>query len=322
MMQIRSQLYYMKRTNIIFFLLVLFIGKVLPSKAQEITGLWEGILHNDSTGQNQIYDIAITEKNGKLFGYSRTGFIINDQVYFGVKRFSVKKVDGKIILHDDDLIANNYPVKPPKGIAQLSILQLYKDGKEVFLSGPFTTNATKKYSPVTGSLKLYKKPSPEHSFLLPHLQALGLEKELSFLPPGYIIKDSPIIKSPAVEKTPGMLLALRKTLVQENVFFTSDSIHLSLYDNGEIDGDTVTVFLNDAVIVSQQRLSEKAIKYTIPAVNMPDSFRLVMYAENLGTIPPNTGLIVVQSGKERYEIRFTGDYSQNAAIIFRRKKEN
>ena len=53
----------------------------------------------------------------------------------------------------------------------------------------------------------------------------------------------------------------------------------------------------------------------------PDSIQLVMYAENLGSIPPNTGLLIVRDGSSIYEVRFSADLKTNAAIILRRKKD-
>jgi hypothetical protein len=48
--------------------------------------------------------------------------------------------------------------------------------------------------------------------------------------------------------------------------------------------------------------------------------QLIMYAENLGLIPPNTGLLVIQDGNKRHEVRFSGDLEQNAAITLKRKR--
>ena len=45
-----------------------------------------------------------------------------------------------------------------------------------------------------------------------------------------------------------------------------------------------------------------------------------MYAENLGRIAPNTGLLIVQDGDKRHEIRFSGDMQKSSAIIFRRQR--
>ena len=120
---------------------------------------------------------------------------------------------------------------------------------------------------------------------------------------------------------PAAEVKLRTTLLQQTVFFKSDSLQLSLYDNGEVDGDTVSVLMNGAVIMSKERLSTNAVRKTIYIPQYIDTVQLVMYAENLGSIPPNTGLLVVRDGKDIYEIRFSGDLQKNAAIIFRRKKE-
>ncbi len=54
--------------------------------------------------------------------------------------------------------------------------------------------------------------------------------------------------------------------------------------------------------------------------DMPDSLELVLYAENMGSIPPNTGLVMIRNGGEVYDVRFSADYSRNASIIFRRRK--
>lgn len=116
-------------------------------------------------------------------------------------------------------------------------------------------------------------------------------------------------------------LESRKTEILQSFFFESDSLVLSLYDNGEIDGDTVSVVLNDVVIIEKKRLSVTAITKTIyipPAAG--DSLKLVMYAENLGKIPPNTGLLIIQDKDERYEVRFEGDFQKNSGILLRRKR--
>ena len=55
---------------------------------------------------------------------------------------------------------------------------------------------------------------------------------------------------------------------------------------------------------------------------MGDSIVLIMYAENLGSIPPNTGLLVIHDGDDIYEIRFTGDLKKNSSIVLNRKRKN
>ena len=119
---------------------------------------------------------------------------------------------------------------------------------------------------------------------------------------------------------PAAEVLTRKNILQETMYFKTDSLVLTLYDNGEVDGDTVSVLMNGAVIMAKQGLSTTAIRKTIHIPADADSVELVMYAETLGTIPPNTGLLIVRDGKENYEVRFSGDFQQNAAIILKRKK--
>ena len=112
----------------------------------------------------------------------------------------------------------------------------------------------------------------------------------------------------------------RKMIAPQIVTFKSDSLELSLYDNGEIDGDTVSVLLNGTILLAKQGLKASAIKKTIYIQRGDEEVNLVLYAENLGKYPPNTGLLVVHDGDDVYQLRFSADLQQNAAVVFRRKK--
>ena len=116
-------------------------------------------------------------------------------------------------------------------------------------------------------------------------------------------------------------VALRKTVVIRTIEFKTDSLTLSIFDNGIVDGDTVSVVLNGEVIIPKQGLTEKAYRKVVqitPA--MGDSLQLVMYAENLGTIPPNSGLLIIEDGTDRYEVGFEGDMKKSSAVRLVRKR--
>jgi hypothetical protein len=113
----------------------------------------------------------------------------------------------------------------------------------------------------------------------------------------------------------------RKNETIQSLYFKNDSLVLSLYDNGIVDGDTVSVFVNGENIISRQKLKEAATKKTIYIPSNTDSVQLVLFAENLGTIPPNTGLLTVRDGDDVYQVRFSADLQKNASIFLRRKKD-
>ncbi len=113
----------------------------------------------------------------------------------------------------------------------------------------------------------------------------------------------------------------RKSEFSQVVNFKSDSLLLSLYDNGEIDGDTVSVIMNGEVIMAKQGLKGSAIKKTLYIKpGQEEDFTLVLFADNLGKYPPNTGLLVVHDGEDTYHLRFSSDFQKSSGIVFRRKK--
>ncbi|MGB3005504.1 MAG: hypothetical protein WBC06_03275, partial [Chitinophagaceae bacterium] len=61
-----------------------------------------------------------------------------------------------------------------------------------------------------------------------------------------------------------------------------------------------------------------AIKKTIQVPAGEDEFTLVMFAESLGTLPPNTGLLVIRDGDEIYNLRFSSDFQKSSGIVLRK----
>ncbi len=104
---------------------------------------------------------------------------------------------------------------------------------------------------------------------------------------------------------------LIKTIEIDNNSFTVD-----LYDNGEIDGDSISLFFNGKLLLSHKRLSDKAIRLTLDVDDTQNVNELIMYAENLGTIPPNTALMVINDGDNRYEVRISSDLQKSGVIRF------
>ena len=82
--------------------------------------------------------------------------------------------------------------------------------------------------------------------------------------------------------------SLLRTVTVENA-----TVKIELYDNGEVDGDSISLFYNGNVLLAHKRLSETPILLEIP-VPINEINELVMYADNLGTLPPNTALMIVR----------------------------
>ena len=361
------------------------------------------MLSNDSSTirKDNSYEIALTEYRGKVYGYSRSEFIVNDTLYFIVKR--VKGViDGDICeVKDEEIVSYNFRGKLDKGIKLVNTFRLNKEDSSWHLDGKWKTNATKKYYAITGKTELKVEADFSKSKLFPHLEELRLAEHVAFykeqkkkdekkLPVVAVKKEQQLVKDvtsskaienknadvavllpkaesesikPSVKKEDvsvplnkrisfaaesekqniksktatniseikkpeinlnavAALVHKRESVFAQTVFFKSDSLQLALYDNGEIDGDTVSILLNGEIILAKQGLKATAIRKTIYTTSISDdSIVLVLYAENLGKYPPNTGLLVVRDGEDVYNVRFSADYQKNAAIVLRRKKQ-
>jgi hypothetical protein len=449
----------MKTLRLLF--LLLFIPVSFLNAQKTLTGLWTGKLSNDSltVRQDQSFEIALTEYRGKVYGYSRATFIVNDTLYYIMKRVKGTIAGDVCEVKDDDIISYNFRGRLDKGVKVTTTFRMNKLDSSWHLDGEWKTNQTKKFYALTGKVELKEEPDMEKSKIFPHLEELKLandvpfyaeakkqeqqkqaEKTLATTAPVANKKDKqadmaatkaqqkaqaqeekkaiketrkqaeaiasnnpseekkipmttgtepkktdPVVainkpveekKIPvtigteekktepvAVNKKPDQpaitvavvpkenkptettiaetkktvpatistqpeiklpiaaaLVKERKTAPPQEVNFKSDSLELALYDNGEVDGDTVSVLMNGDIILAKQGLKTSAIRKTIYVKPGTDEITLVLYAENLGKYPPNTGLLVVYDGDDRYQIRFSADLQQNASVIFRRKK--
>jgi hypothetical protein len=129
-----------------------------------------------------------------------------------------------------------------------------------------------------------------------------------------------INKKPVLPPAPPVLKNRQNELVK-TLTFTTKEITVQLYDNGTIDKDTVSVYLDNKLIVSKQMLTTNPITVNLNLGEDNNYHELVMVAENLGEIPPNTSLMVVKSGGKQYEVRITSTEQKNAMVIFKYQKE-
>ncbi|MGZ3850872.1 MAG: hypothetical protein ACXVKI_17200 [Flavisolibacter sp.] len=112
-----------------------------------------------------------------------------------------------------------------------------------------------------------------------------------------------------------LILKQRTNPLIQTIETTEGEILVNLYDNGEIDGDTISVYHNNKLIISKQRLSEKPISFRIQVDKNQPHHELVMVAINLGSIPPNTSLMIVTTKEKRYEVFISSTEQQNAKIV-------
>lgn len=139
-------------------------------------------------------------------------------------------------------------------------------------------------------------------------------------------KDSVVYSPPAIKPKPRSfpppppVLTRRLTDLAKRIETEAGEININLYDNGEIDGDTVSIYHNNVLVMSHARLSAKPITVKIAIDSTAPHHELVMVAENLGSIPPNTSVMVITAGSKRYEVFISSSEQKNAKVIFNLKQ--
>jgi len=114
----------------------------------------------------------------------------------------------------------------------------------------------------------------------------------------------------------------RESELANEIEVDSDSLRVDLYDNGEIDGDIVSLFYNKQLILFNQKLTHKSIHIDIVLDSTKEENEITLFAENLGLIAPNTALMRVRDGKKVYDLRVSSSLEKNATIRIRKKKKN
>ena len=111
------------------------------------------------------------------------------------------------------------------------------------------------------------------------------------------------------------MLVKRENPVVKQLTTSGGEMIVDLYDNGQIDGDTVTIYHNNALVVSRAGLSEKPISFHITIDSKQPHHELVMVANNLGSIPPNTSVMIIRINGKRYDVFISSTEQKNAKVV-------
>ena len=108
----------------------------------------------------------------------------------------------------------------------------------------------------------------------------------------------------------------RENQVVKTLTIHTNDITLNIYDDGAIDHDTISVYVDNRQVINHAMLTDRPLVLTLHLDETIDYHEVVMVAENEGEIPPNTSLMIVKAGDKEYEVRITSTEQKNAVIKF------
>ncbi|MBK5272048.1 MAG: hypothetical protein JJE22_13640 [Bacteroidia bacterium] len=262
----------------------LFLSSILIScaiRAQDINGTWKGKLIMDPGGCFPVYNIELQLQvvGSRISGVS---YHFSDTTNYVKESFEGSYEPGNISINEIGVTTFHIPAECIPCIKKY-LLTYHKGGNEEQLRGTWSGKT--------------------------------MDNKMN-CPPGTIVLtrfDKSTFKPEA--RLPATLTQRKADLVRE-IKVDTGTIKLDFYDNGQIDGDTISVYVNNIAVVINQRLTTRPISVKIKIdLNQPQQ-EVIMVGENLGSIPPNTALMIVNAGEKRYQLYLTSDEQKNAMVRF------
>lgn len=330
----------MKRT---FLLITVFLVFAAITNAQSITGVWRGKVSRGLKNYN--LELKLLRNGDSLTG---TSYYYTSASHYS--RFRVKGYfnhSGDIIWWDRELIEtkggklsspNTTPFRfaadfncPGNDIMMLdgTAERSEDDGKdhEVHLTKMDDPYFKDEWDEVIEDFPYYAGlpdyiDSIDHSSIaqvppVPEPSSTGrsaVSKPVGRTPPPVALQ------KPAAPKSIEEKFLERKKLLITEIPVSGDSIKLAFYDHAEIDGDSITLFLNGKMIHQHILLKAQPFEFTLAVSELAENNEMIMVAENLGSIPPNTSLMIVWINGVRHEARLESTENSSAMIRFTRKK--
>lgn len=293
-----------------FLLAILFFlaGYGFAARAQDLTGQWTGSVTDNLSNEKQKLVLNIAAGDSTFGGVLHWWFPETQTIRHFVVRGQFHTRDSILSIMDDSLEDNRAKgpgnavenhaegAKGQVGLTNgLYILHYKRSGRKEVLEGHWKEAAGKNPEKNKGmAIRLEKKAPPFIPFVpLPHKK-----------------KDS------AQQKQYNSLLARQSPVVATIPVRQQDSVRIELYDNGEIDGDSVSLYLNDELILSHLKLQALPKSLWIPIDKSLPVNKLILFAENLGKLPPNTALMEVMTKGNLYNVFLSTDYKHNAMVEF------
>lgn len=320
------------------FSLIVSCFFLITLQAQQITGHWQGRI-----GKRKV-ELKVIQKGDSLLG---TSYYYDSPRNY--QRYSIKGYfDGQTnaaVWWDDQLLEET--VSRPGGKTAMRSEADFNcpGGGKMFLEG----EAKPKQSTETVKVDLTKTDrslfEDEWDFIIDnytvganHPDLIDSVALIAYQP----VQPEPARAQPAVlpEKKTGMVVIppmpepkatpeekqnitqkfqSRKKTFKMEIPVTADFIELRFYDNAQVDGDSISLFLDDRMIFTHIRLTEQAYVVKLAAKDLQAVSELTMVAENLGSIPPNTSFMVALVGNQRYEAQLAS--TENSSAMIRLRKE-
>src|SRR5258708_6694384 len=310
-----------------FLLAILFLlpGAEQALRAQDLTGQWTGSSIDRLSDKKQKLVLNIAAGDSLFGGVLHWYYPETQHFRHFVIRGQFHARDSSLSVREDSLAGDMQGAFPVMGPEETRNFLINRGANPIRATDPGTrqppTLASMSFHILqyrhTGHKEIlegyWREPggnAPEKKGEL----SIRLEKKaLPFIPIAIVTHK----KTDSVQqKQYTSLLARESPVVATIPVHRQDSIRIDLYDNGEIDGDSVSLFLNNELILEHLNLqAQPKTIWLLLNKSLPVN-KLLLYAENLGSIPPNTALMEIITKGRIYNIFLSTHYNRNTMSQF------
>lgn len=331
----------MKTNRIHYLLCFCFCALSVCGSGQQITGVWKGringqkaevkiIRSGDSlTGTSYYYESAAVYRRYSIKGYydeqtnetvwwddqlldeksgriaARPGLLpLVSRADFNCPGNMIMKLDGHAVRRDDPLKQQGEVHLDKNGNTRFpDEWDFIIDNYTVGANDPELIDSVASIAMHKPVITPVEAPPPPRPVPAP---VLTTPKETVKTPPA----SEPKIPETSIEDK---FRQREKTFVKE-IQLEGDSVELRFYDNAEIDGDSISLFLNNTLLKKNIRLTASAWVIKIAVNDLQQNNELVMVAENMGSIPPNTSYMQAIINGQRHEAWLASTEGSSAMI--------
>jgi len=298
----------LKNSFRIISLLLLLHSSFFSLYSQSINNTWTGTAKQDKTTYTYIVRINSIIRDS-IFGTT----ISRSNEFYSETKFKGVIAGNNYLINETELLKTNY-----KGSGSVCLMKLTLKKKNDKLEGSFTSSNKEIKDCGSGSisLSLIKEKqitqTPKEAAKTIITDQIQTTKEIQGVdqPEKKNIEQS--IKAP-IQISNQRKIEKREIDLLNTFRFSEDSVVIKIYDNGVIDGDVISLIINGSIVFDKVKLTASPLIYALKS-NNTTQFQIECYADNLGEIPPNTGLITISSATKTSEILFSSDLKKSAAI--------
>lgn len=293
----------------IFLFFILLPVLCIETAAQDLSGTWEG----NSTNSASYMKLVIVRQNNTYIGYSYDagdGFCKAN--FIGEFDEAQQVLTGKGISFIEQ--------SGDHGLMRFRLKYEKKDGTHYLVGTTASLSLLNDLFSLGTDKALLKRTAFKADttfFMRDRLQPKTITQPTDTVQPEN--KTNPVIPSAKeIEKNKDRIVSAKEKRSVDTIstiITPEKTITISIFDNGQVDGDTITVFHNNEILLANHFVSAVPYRITITNSQQQSRHEIMLVANNLGSIPPNTAVLNVEAGDKRYRLSASADLSKNVLLI-------